>query len=317
MLAGEAGDVPIGAVVVLDGAVVARAGNERERRNDPTAHAEVLALRAAADGARHLAARRSHTGRHARALPHVRRCAADGAGRSGRVRRRQRRGGRLRHALQPLRRPAPQPRGGGHPRRGGRGRFGASSRSSSPSDASDRRSSLEPEPGRPLPWSTESCQSGRMGRSRKPLWLSGHRGFESHALRHDRSGCRRFEPYRDEAAHPRLTASCGARASAGASLTPSPTNGGYQALEGPAVRSGYGPAGDVGRAGRRTELVELVPGVAGPHLPAHGPETIDRLSPDESTSRRPTSTPPEVSGLRRWPYRTCLSREHMSDGQGG
>jgi tRNA(adenine34) deaminase len=43
-------DVPIGAVVarLADGAVVATAHNERERRGDPTAHAEVLALQAAA-----------------------------------------------------------------------------------------------------------------------------------------------------------------------------------------------------------------------------------------------------------------------------
>ncbi|MEZ5142515.1 MAG: nucleoside deaminase [Acidimicrobiales bacterium] len=41
-------DVPIGAVVVLDGEIVARAHNERERRGDPTAHAEVLALQEAA-----------------------------------------------------------------------------------------------------------------------------------------------------------------------------------------------------------------------------------------------------------------------------
>jgi tRNA(adenine34) deaminase len=42
------GDVPVGAVVLIDGEVVARAGNERQRRQDPTAHAEILALRAAA-----------------------------------------------------------------------------------------------------------------------------------------------------------------------------------------------------------------------------------------------------------------------------
>lgn len=42
-------DVPVGAVVVLDGKVVGTAHNERELRNDPTAHAEVLALRAAAE----------------------------------------------------------------------------------------------------------------------------------------------------------------------------------------------------------------------------------------------------------------------------
>jgi len=45
----EHDDVPIGALVVLDGQVVAAAHNERELRNDPTAHAEVLALRAAAE----------------------------------------------------------------------------------------------------------------------------------------------------------------------------------------------------------------------------------------------------------------------------
>src|SRR3954451_20123399 len=43
------GDVPIGAVVARGGEVLAAAGNERELRADPTAHAEVLALRAAAD----------------------------------------------------------------------------------------------------------------------------------------------------------------------------------------------------------------------------------------------------------------------------
>ena len=41
-------DVPIGAVVVRDGAVIASRHNERERTGDPTAHAEVLALRDAA-----------------------------------------------------------------------------------------------------------------------------------------------------------------------------------------------------------------------------------------------------------------------------
>ncbi|MCY3926132.1 MAG: nucleoside deaminase [bacterium] len=43
------GDVPVGAVVLLDGEVVARRHNERELRGDPTAHAEVLALRDAAE----------------------------------------------------------------------------------------------------------------------------------------------------------------------------------------------------------------------------------------------------------------------------
>ena len=47
-LAGAVGDVPVGAIVVGDGRVVARAHNEREQRADPTAHAEILALRSAA-----------------------------------------------------------------------------------------------------------------------------------------------------------------------------------------------------------------------------------------------------------------------------
>jgi tRNA(adenine34) deaminase len=45
----EHDDVPIGAVVARDGAVLSTAGNERELRNDPTAHAEILALREAAE----------------------------------------------------------------------------------------------------------------------------------------------------------------------------------------------------------------------------------------------------------------------------
>jgi len=44
----EHDDVPIGAVVVTGGEVLAAAHNERELRGDPTAHAEILALREAA-----------------------------------------------------------------------------------------------------------------------------------------------------------------------------------------------------------------------------------------------------------------------------
>ena len=46
-LAYESGEIPIGAVVVCDGRVIARAHNEVERLSDPTAHAEVLAVTAA------------------------------------------------------------------------------------------------------------------------------------------------------------------------------------------------------------------------------------------------------------------------------
>jgi tRNA(adenine34) deaminase len=43
------GEIPVGAVVVgPGGAILARAGNRTEQHNDPTAHAEILALRAAA-----------------------------------------------------------------------------------------------------------------------------------------------------------------------------------------------------------------------------------------------------------------------------
>lgn len=42
------GDVPIGAAILRDGEPLAVAGNERELRRDPTAHAEILAIQAAA-----------------------------------------------------------------------------------------------------------------------------------------------------------------------------------------------------------------------------------------------------------------------------
>jgi tRNA(adenine34) deaminase len=45
------GDVPVGAVVVVDGTIIARDHNRREQLGDPTAHAELLALR---NAARHL-----------------------------------------------------------------------------------------------------------------------------------------------------------------------------------------------------------------------------------------------------------------------
>lgn len=48
--AAERGEVPVGAVVLdAQGQVIARAGNRTRELNDPTAHAEVLAIRAACD----------------------------------------------------------------------------------------------------------------------------------------------------------------------------------------------------------------------------------------------------------------------------
>jgi tRNA(adenine34) deaminase len=45
--AGERGEVPVGAIIVRDGAVIARAGNRVIAEHDPTAHAELVAIRAA------------------------------------------------------------------------------------------------------------------------------------------------------------------------------------------------------------------------------------------------------------------------------
>lgn len=49
--AGAAGEVPVGAVVVLDGEVIGQGFNQPILRHDPTAHAEIMALRDAADRA--------------------------------------------------------------------------------------------------------------------------------------------------------------------------------------------------------------------------------------------------------------------------
>lgn len=46
--AGERGEVPVGAVLVRDGTAIARSGNRMRELRDPTAHAEMLAIRAAA-----------------------------------------------------------------------------------------------------------------------------------------------------------------------------------------------------------------------------------------------------------------------------
>ena len=45
--AGDKGEVPVGAVIVKDGKIIARGHNEREYKHDPTAHAEVVAIRKA------------------------------------------------------------------------------------------------------------------------------------------------------------------------------------------------------------------------------------------------------------------------------
>ena len=47
--AGAAGEVPVGALVVMDGVVIGRGSNQPINRHDPTAHAEIMALRDAAN----------------------------------------------------------------------------------------------------------------------------------------------------------------------------------------------------------------------------------------------------------------------------
>ena len=47
--AGRAGEVPVGAVVTREGHVIAEAANAMRGRNDPTAHAEMVAIRRAAE----------------------------------------------------------------------------------------------------------------------------------------------------------------------------------------------------------------------------------------------------------------------------
>lgn len=47
LAARDAGDVPVGAVVVREGRIIGRGCNQREKLNDPTAHAEMIALTAA------------------------------------------------------------------------------------------------------------------------------------------------------------------------------------------------------------------------------------------------------------------------------
>jgi tRNA(adenine34) deaminase len=48
-IAEENGDVPIGAVVVYENKIIAKGYNQRQQLNDPTAHAEIIALTAAAE----------------------------------------------------------------------------------------------------------------------------------------------------------------------------------------------------------------------------------------------------------------------------
>ena len=69
----RAGEVPIGAVVVLDGEIVGRGFNQPISSGDPTAHAEIVAIRAGGARRRQLPADRRDAVRDDRAVPDVRR----------------------------------------------------------------------------------------------------------------------------------------------------------------------------------------------------------------------------------------------------
>ena len=71
--AAETGEVPIGAVAVHNGAIIARGQNRVLRDNDPTAHAEIVAMRGRRRAPRQLPPERLHPLRHPGALRHVRR----------------------------------------------------------------------------------------------------------------------------------------------------------------------------------------------------------------------------------------------------
>ncbi len=93
------GDVPVGAVILVDGLVVASRHNERELAGDPTAHAEILALRGTARALGEVAADGGDPGGHARAMPNVRRGISGGPGRPTGLRRQRPPFRGLRHPL--------------------------------------------------------------------------------------------------------------------------------------------------------------------------------------------------------------------------
>ncbi len=176
-------DVPVGAIVVADGDVIASARNERQLRQDPTAHAEVLGLRAAAEavGSWRLVGRDRL--RHVGAMPHVRRSAGSCAWRGWSTAPRTTGRGpltplynivqdpRLNHTMQVT----PGVLAGGLP--------GAANVLPDPP-------TLTPAPvpilgGRTAWWGTEAAITGS---PRKRVWVQAHRGFKSHPHRH-----RRFE----------------------------------------------------------------------------------------------------------------------------
>ncbi len=106
----EAGEVPVGAVIVRDGDLLASARNSPISLHDPSAHAEILAIRAAAAVVGNYRLAGDDALRDARTLPHVRRRDPPCPDRTARLRRRRSQGGRGGLPLPALRGPASEPR---------------------------------------------------------------------------------------------------------------------------------------------------------------------------------------------------------------
>ena len=69
--ASDAHEFPVGAVVHRDGIIIGEGMNQKETLKDPSAHAELLAVRAAATAIGDLAINRGDVGEHPRTVPHV------------------------------------------------------------------------------------------------------------------------------------------------------------------------------------------------------------------------------------------------------
>ncbi len=200
--AGPGGDVPVGAVAVAEGAVIATAANRRERDRDPTAHAEMLVLR---ETATVLDRWRLDDVTVVVTLEPCPMCAgALWAARIGGVvfGADDPRAGLHGIALQPRGRSASQPRVPADRGCDGRGvRRTAHIVLRGATRRLRRRTRLRSHRPPPLTSQTESCQSGRMGRSRKPLSSQGDQGFESLTLRHRRPRARDHQPPGPRRAH--------------------------------------------------------------------------------------------------------------------
>ena len=186
--AAAAGEVPVGAVVVVEGEVVAARRNEREATDDPAAHAELLAL---SDACKQSGDWRLPGATVVVTLEPCAMCA--GALLASRIERvvfgaydpkagccgslyNMGSDPRLNHEFEVV-------SGVEEQRCGDLLRdFFKEHRTGPGPIRSFCFPKLSPNP---LGSSTESCQSGRMGRTRNPLWPLGHRGFKSHTLRFD------------------------------------------------------------------------------------------------------------------------------------